>query len=112
MKTERTKIANPPQDFDDVLLQAIEDGLTNLGESPKQIVYFHLEKKFSLKKEDIPKHLENFSLALQSIFGVGGRSIETMILKSLCLKYGINYDDLKHTEFLGAIKEIKQKTYV
>jgi hypothetical protein len=95
--------------FDDALIQAVDEGLMSFGESVKQIMYFHLNNKYSIKREDIPKKPECFILALQSLLGMGASSITILVLKILCKKYGLNYEFLSHHDFQGDIEEIKGK---
>jgi hypothetical protein len=42
------------------MLAAIEEGLSSLGDSPKDAIFYHLESSFQLKKEDIPSNLTEF----------------------------------------------------
>lgn len=73
-------------DFEQLLLQAIDEGLSSLGESSKQAIYYHLEKSFTIKKEEIPNKIEPFEDALKRIFGIGADFIETLIMKRLTEK--------------------------
>jgi hypothetical protein len=41
--------------FDNLLLEAIDEGLSSLGESVRQSVYFHLQKSFHISREEIPE---------------------------------------------------------
>ncbi len=69
--------------FDNILLRAVDDALTSLGDSAKQSIYFHLEDKFNIKKKNIPNRLEDFEAGLERIFGMGARFLEIMIMKNL-----------------------------
>jgi len=62
--------------------------LSCLGESGKQAVYFHLEKRFGIKKCEIAFRVEDFADALEKIFGSGARLLEIQIMKSLYRKIG------------------------
>jgi len=44
----------PERDFEKLLLEAIDDALSSLGETPKHAIYYHLEKSFNVKKQEIP----------------------------------------------------------
>ena len=76
----------PDSGFEQLLLQAIDEGLSSLGESSKQAIYYHLEKSFAIKKEEIPRRIEPFEGALKKIFGIGADFIETLIMKRLTEK--------------------------
>ena len=94
--------------FDEILLEAVEEGLMELGESSRAIVYFYVERNFSLKKTEIPKRLEDFSTAIRRIFGLGGIVMEELILKRLCEKLNVNYESVKDNEFHVAIEKTKK----
>lgn len=69
--------------FESVLLKAIDDAFSTLGENVKTSIYFHLEHRFFLPKQDIPYRIEDFSDALEKIFGVGAKHLEILIMKKL-----------------------------
>jgi len=71
------------QEFNEVLLQSIDEALVALGEKAKAGVYFHLQQTFALSKKDIPNHIGDFTDALEKIFGQGAEQIELLIMKSL-----------------------------
>jgi hypothetical protein len=76
------------RDFERFLLEAIDDGLSSLGESSKQNIYYHLEKSFNLRREDIPTRIIAFTQAIENIFGVGANFVEVLIMKKLYEKIG------------------------
>jgi len=71
------------QEFNEVLLQSIDEALVALGEKAKAGVYFHLQQTFALSKKDIPNRIGDFTDALEKIFGQGAEQIELLIMKSL-----------------------------
>ena len=77
------------RDFDKLLLNAIDEALNSLGESVKQSIYFHIENKFSVARNEIPENIEEFQGGLEKIFGTGARFIEIMIMKNLHSKIGL-----------------------
>ncbi|MGD0645167.1 MAG: hypothetical protein ABSA75_09705 [Candidatus Bathyarchaeia archaeon] len=78
--------------FEESLLEAIDEGLTSLGESAKTAIYFHLEKKYGVKKIEIPNRLEDFSDFLEQIFGSGARNLEILIMAKLHEKINCVYE--------------------
>jgi hypothetical protein len=70
-------------DFEKVLLEAVDWGLSSLGESSKSAIYFHLRENFNVKREDIPSNMEAFVDALKGIFGPGAGFLEILIAKKL-----------------------------
>ena len=81
-------LATKSREFDKLLLSAIDEALTSLGESVKQSIYFHIEKKFSVARNEIPENLVEFQGGLEKIFGTGAQFIEILIMKNLHSKIG------------------------
>ena len=96
--------------FKKLLLEAVDEGLSSLGNSSKQAIYFHLEKTFKIKKQDIPNRIEEFTNAIEKIFGHGAKILEIQIMKLLYEKVGHDFeyfpekDELLFTEYVSAIK--------
>ncbi|MEM1563623.1 MAG: hypothetical protein QW161_02990 [Candidatus Bathyarchaeia archaeon] len=82
----------PPKDFQKTFLEAVEEGLSTLGDSPKQAILFHLENTFKIKLEEIPKNLTEFQKALEKIFGPGASYLERVILKRLYEKFHLDFE--------------------
>ena len=76
------------ENFDQLLLEAIDQGLSGLGGAGKASVYIHLEGLFNIRKQEIPNKLDDFSNALHRIFGLGARQLEILIMKKLHEKVG------------------------
>ncbi len=93
---------------DQVLVGAIDEALMVIGEPAKKILYYHIENKYLLKPEDIPKKPELFTLALKSLLGAGGAYVESLILKKVCKEFGVEYESVKNTQFDEAIRVIRQ----
>lgn len=96
--------------FDELLLSAIDEALSSLGESVKQSIYFHIENKFSVSRNDIPENLVQFQGGLEKIFGTGARFIEIMIMKNLHAKIGVPLmlGKRKQLEFIEYVDAAKQ----
>ena len=99
------------RNFDDLLLNSIDDALTSLGESVKQSTYFHIENKYSVPRKDIPCNLRRFQEGLEKIFGTGARFIEILIMKNLHSEIGLPLDKLQGSdlEFVAYVAAAKQK---
>ncbi len=69
--------------FRKLLLDAVEEGLSTLGETPKQAIYFHLQESFNIMKQDIPDKIDEFAFAIEKIFGEGAKLLEIQIMRSL-----------------------------
>lgn len=78
----------PKRNFEKILLEAVDEGLSTLGESPKHAVYFHLENSFNIQKREIPYRINDFADSLDKIFGQGADFLEILIMKRLYEKIG------------------------
>jgi hypothetical protein len=94
------------KDFDRILLEAIDEGLTALGDGGKYMVFFYLERNYSIRKHDIPKNPEAFVKGLEKIFGAGTTVLEKMIVKSICSKLGIDYEEREGQGLVDCIREL------
>jgi hypothetical protein len=77
--------------FYDVLLEAIDEALSSLGESSKTAIYLHLENSMGIKKQEIPFRIDDFQNALEKIFGLGTRLLEILFVKNLHEKIKTTY---------------------
>lgn len=84
MKKHRKPIS--ANDFDEILLEAIDEAFCCLGETVKTAIYFHLEKDFGITRNEIPDRLEDFSSSLEKQFGIGARLLETTFMHHLNVK--------------------------
>jgi len=98
------------QDFDKLLLKAVDEALASLGDSVKQMFYYHLEKSFGLRKEDVPKRIKAFAQVIEAIFGPGAYYLESLIVKRLYEKTGVvfKWDKSKPFGFADYVAEAKR----
>jgi hypothetical protein len=97
------------REFDKLLLNAIDEALNSLGESVKQSIYFHIETKFSVSRNEIPESLQEFQGGLEKIFGSGAQFIEILIMKNLHARVGIPLRiESKQLEFLKYVDAAKE----
>lgn len=94
-------------EFNDILLSAVDESLCLLGDSSKQAILFHLETSFQMKEENIPSNLTEFKKALDSIFGPGASYLEKIIVKRLHEKLGLRFEESKNTDFLEYVETAK-----
>ena len=96
--------------FEEFLLESIDEGLSLLGESPKQAVYYYIEKNFNINRQDIPLRIEEFTYAIEKIFGAGAKILEIQIMKCLFKKVGHKFRyypkqlNLAFTDYIEAAK--------
>lgn len=100
--------------FDKLFLEAVDEVLASLGDSAKQAIYFHLERKSKMRKSEIPYHVEEFAKGLEKIFGLGARFIEILVMKKLYQRIGqpLEWDEdeeLVFAEYVAAAKRSFQK---
>ena len=85
LKMER-KMNTAQQKFDQSLIEAIDEVLSSLGEPVKNQLYIRLENDFSITKNKLPQHIEEFSNFLFRIFGSGSHHLEIKFMKKLYAK--------------------------
>ena len=88
--------------FDKLLLEAVNEGFSSLGESSKQAIYFHLAKSFNVKRNAIPFEIVAFAEAIEKIFGLGANFLEVLIMKRLHEKIGVVFDWNESRKFVFA----------
>lgn len=98
--------------FEEILLEAIDEGLSILGESSKQSVYFYVEETFNVSRLAIPYRLEEFTNAIEMIFGMGAKRLEIQIMQCLFAKVGFpikSYPEKKSLAFVEYVKAVEQE---
>ncbi len=95
--------------FDQLVLQAIDDGLSVMGEEPKRALYQYLFTIHSLTREDIPARIGEFVLGLKKALGAASKVIEKLILKKVYEKIGSTFQESHGLEFGDYIEEARQK---
>ena len=85
--------------FNQFLLEAVDEGLSSLGESSKQAIYFHLQGRFNIDRTEIPSKIEDFVEAIDEIFGFGANFLKILIMQRLGEKIGGTIEWPKSKEF-------------
>jgi hypothetical protein len=91
-----------------MLLSAVEESLSTLGDSPKQAILYHLESHFNIKKDTIPTNLTEFAKALERIFGPGADYLEKLITKRLSEKLDIQCECEDPVNFIECVDNLKR----
>jgi len=95
--------------FSKILLSAVDESLSSLGNSSKQAIFFHLETTFKIKRENIPSNLTEFSKALEGIFGPGASYLEKLIAKNLCEKLNLSREGSGYLGFPEYVDDVKKQ---
>ena len=69
--------------FQEILIETIDQVLTNRGWLTKNAVYRFLETNYNLRKKDIPHNIGEFVKALEEMFGAGALLIEIEVMKNM-----------------------------
>ena len=77
--------------FEEILIDSIDEAFSSLGEKVKNVLFFQLENKFKLTKKEIPNKIQDFSDALEKIFGLAAKNLEILIMKKLHQKITCSY---------------------
>ena len=96
--------------FEKFLLEAVDEALASLGDSARQSIYFHLEDKFDITKNEIPQRVEDFADGLQKIFGAGAQFLKILIMRKLYEKIGktLEWDKNKELMFVEYVASVKR----
>lgn len=91
--------------FEKLLIEAVDNVFSSLGDSCKQAIYFHLKDCYNVSKHEIPYRIEDFANALEKIFGLGAKLIEIEIMRALFAKvrdfsYSPKQEDLSFTNYV------------
>ncbi len=102
----------PENNLRKILLEAVEEGLSSLGDSPKQAIFFHLEDFFEISKDKIPTNLTEFAEALEKIFGPGANFLEKLIAKRLYEKLGLKFDEIENRNLLEYVNDVEKRLHL
>jgi hypothetical protein len=95
--------------FEEILADAVKEGMRFLGESSRQAIYIYIEKKCGLKQEEHPKQLKIFHESLTGIFGIGADIIEQQIAKVLYGRLGLDYKEHEKWTIIEYVEEAKKR---
>jgi hypothetical protein len=73
--------------FEDAVTESVDAVLSLLGNINKQTIYRYLEKRYSIKKEEIPSNIAEFTDAFEQTFGSVAKLVEVKIIERLHRKY-------------------------
>jgi hypothetical protein len=99
-------------DFDRLLVESLDESFAAiLGEIPKKTVYDVLQKNHSIARNRIPERLNEFTVALETVFGAASsRVLERIIVKGLYSKLGLTYVERPDWRFFDYVAEARSRT--
>jgi hypothetical protein len=98
-------------EIDRMLVESLNESFaTILGEIPKKTVYDILEKKHAIAVNRIPERLNEFTTALETLFGfTGSNAIVRIIVKRLYSKLGLTYVERPDWRLPDYVNEAKSR---
>lgn len=94
--------------LDKIILEAIDETLTSLGDSVRKSVYLQLQNDYHVEKHHIASKIDDFTSAIEGIFGAGAKLIEIKIIETLHTKlqgfvYVSKNKDLMFKDYMQSI---------
>ncbi len=71
--------------------EVIDETFSSLGEPTRKAIYIHLKDSFGIEKSEIPYRINDFSGALEKIFGPAARNLEILCIKNIQAKARIDF---------------------
>ena len=96
-------------EFRKALLEAVDEGLLALGESVRPTIYWHLERRGSIRREEIPDRPGDFASALEGLISAGAKVLEKTIVKRLYSKLGLAFKEVEGYGFLDYVEDAKRQ---
>jgi len=97
-----------PTEVGEVLLQAVDEGLSVPGEIVRVAIYQRIERSYRLRREEIPEKLEIFHQALQDLLGGSAKVMEKLIAKNLYRRLGLNFTEHANWNIVDYVNHAKK----
>jgi len=103
IKLEKNEVAES-------LVKILDCGLKEIfGEHATSIIYDYMEKRLSLRKEEIPLKIKEFREGLRKFLSTGAYVVEKAVLEKLYRNYGLEFEEKENYDFEDYIQELKRK---
>jgi len=99
-----------PKQFDQAVLEAVDEVLSMFGESCKQPIYHYFETRYQIKREEICNKIEVFDKALKGLFGAGAGVISRLIAKSIYERLGLSFKEHSGWRLADYLDDAKKAT--
>lgn len=97
-------------DFNKLFTKLLDEQLKRVFGAPAtSIIYNHLERNYSLKREEIPEKLEAFNTGLTEFLSSGAQVIQKMILEKLYSHTGIKHQIREGYSFVDYVTEVRNQ---
>ena len=96
--------------FGSAVLGAVDDGLFVYGEPARHALYYSVEAKYHVKREQIPDRIEEFHKAIGELCGYGGRVTERLIAKSRYSRLGLDFAEHKEWGLVMYVRHARKET--
>jgi len=102
-------ITDPLDAGEETVINMIEDGLDALGENVGRVILHHLEVRYSLKRNQIPRKLDVFTRALRELFGEGSLTMERIIVETMSRKTGTSMHETGIRTLSEAVEHLRAR---
>lgn len=106
------KIMTDEKRLNEIILRAIDLGLLDLGEGTRHTIYYHVERIQHLKREEIPRRMEEFHEALEKLLGAGTRAVEKLIVRNLYDILGCELIENNSWTLLDYVRDVSQRNHM
>jgi hypothetical protein len=83
--------------------------LLALGPTARGTIYYYVEKKFQLKREEFCNKVGLFHEALKSILGEGTKILENSIAGNLYNEIGLKFDKDENSTLVDYVQDAKRR---
>jgi len=109
-RPNQTTFNHQDLEFSNVFLESLDETLNQiLGKTPANMVYYYLQRYFSLRKKKIPAKLRDFAEALEKFFGTEALLIEKILVKNLYAKFEMDFAEREDFDFVEQVDSARRK---
>lgn len=111
--TKRFSTIEKTGSVDDLLFSAADKTMKRVfRKEGSKVIYDYLENNSHFKLEEIGEKPEAFSAGLERLLGSGASVIEKLILKNLCRRLRLEYEEKERYGFSDYVKELNKSALV
>jgi len=83
LQPPESQTETPEQSVNNVIAEAVSESLSSFGPAFKQAVCCQLEQTYHIKQREIPERINEFTNAIEAMFGTGAKLIELRIIEAI-----------------------------